>query len=246
MTDTDVRLVVFGYDFPHHKTEDLLLRLVGDGLRPQLLVGAPHVALPHRMVAPRLQLRKEPAALPDRVARALNVHYLRAPHKASALAGVLEDLRPDIGIVAGARILPDDVLAFFPRGIVNLHPGLLPQSRGLDSWLWDIWHGRPMGVSAHVIDRHVDCGRLLDRRAIEVFADETLPEISDRLYRLQLRMASVALHLACESETRYGSGLCDDPEKGRVQSLMPAEMLAVIPERFARYPRLDFSEGAES
>jgi hypothetical protein len=236
VTDAAGRLVVFGYDFPHHKTEDLLLRLVGDGLRPQLLVGAPHVTLPHRMVRPRLRLRREPAELPRRVAGALNIAYLRAPHTASALAGVLADLRPDIGIVAGGRVLPGDVLALFPRGIVNLHPGLLPQSRGLDSWLWDIWHGRPMGVSAHVIDGHVDCGRLLDRRPIEVFADETLPEISDRLYRLQLRMASVALHLADKLDTRYASCLCDDPERGRVQSLMSAEMLAVVPERFARYP----------
>ena len=44
----------------------------------------------------------------------------------------------DIGIILGARILSKQIIDAFSIGIVNLHPGILPENRGLDNVKWSI------------------------------------------------------------------------------------------------------------
>ena len=230
------QFVVFAYDAPHHKTHDLLLRLAAAGCRPALVIAAPWINLPQRQASLRLRPRREAPLPPRNVAAGLGVPYLVAPHTVAALNGVLRDVAPDLGCVAGARLLPADLIGLFPRGIVNLHPGLLPESRGLDSWLWDIWFGRPMGVTAHLIDEHVDCGWLISREQITVYADESLPEIADRLHRTQIAMAATAVELAGQLDRTELAYLGRAVGKGKVYGQMDPATLEAIPDRFRTYP----------
>jgi len=42
----------------------------------------------------------------------------------------LQAMRPEIGLYSSQRICPPSVIGCFPAGLLNLHLGLLPDSRG--------------------------------------------------------------------------------------------------------------------
>jgi folate-dependent phosphoribosylglycinamide formyltransferase PurN len=192
--------VVFCYDFPHRKTQMFLTRLTTLGIRPEAIVGAPRIHLTHQPRSVRTTLYDADLEHPEMLAKAINCPYIRHAHSAGLAQTVLKGLRCKIGLIAGARILPADVIACFSVGILNLHPSLLPGgTRGLDSWLWDLHCARPLGVTAHLIDARIDCGRLVATRRIEPRVDEWLPEIWFRLLSAQTSMLGEALSLVADA-----------------------------------------------
>ena len=52
-------------------------------------------------------------------------------HNSKEALDFYNSVKPDYGIILGARILSRDVIDFFKFGIFNFHRGLLPQNRGL-------------------------------------------------------------------------------------------------------------------
>ena len=49
------------------------------------------------------------------------------------LVKILKKEKFDLGIIAGSRILKKKIIEEFKIGILNMHPGLLPLNRGLDT-----------------------------------------------------------------------------------------------------------------
>ena len=98
-------------------------------------------------------------------------------------------LGPDIGLsVLLGYILPPDVLSLFPRGVVNLHPALLPFNRGAHPNVWSIVDRTPAGATLHWMDAGVDTGDIIAQTAIDVAAEDT----GETLYR-KLERASLEL-----------------------------------------------------
>ncbi|HET6279927.1 MAG TPA: formyltransferase family protein, partial [Polyangia bacterium] len=59
------------------------------------------------------------------------------------------------------HILTGDFLGLFPRGVVNLHPALLPYNRGQYPNVWSIIEGTPSGTTLHYIDEGIDTGAII-------------------------------------------------------------------------------------
>ncbi|MES2523523.1 MAG: formyltransferase family protein [Gemmatimonadota bacterium] len=183
-----VRPIVFAYDFPHKKTQDFILALVANGHRPSAVIAAPFQSLPVPPPALRVKARHIGLLEPSALCAALGIEYLRMAHDSTECLLHLDVLAPQVGVVAGARILPSDVLERFPHGVINLHPGLLPVARGLDALQWSLYRGLPLGVTAHLIDARVDAGWLLASCIVDELPDDTLVDLSLRLYEKQLEM----------------------------------------------------------
>jgi len=98
-------------------------------------------------------------------------------------------LQADIGLsVLLGYILAPEFLAIFPRGVVNLHPALLPFNRGAHPNVWSIVEGTPAGATLHWIDSGVDTGDIIAQTPTEVAAEDT----GETLYR-KLEHASLDL-----------------------------------------------------
>ena len=95
----------------------------------------------------RTKVRRDPGNHPRDTARLLNVPYINTPHSGSEVVGILEELKPDLGVIGGARILNAPVINQFRKGIINFHPGLIPEARGLDALLWSVERNIPLGVT---------------------------------------------------------------------------------------------------
>jgi len=58
-------------------------------------------------------------------------------------------------------LLTECVITKFRKGIINIHPAILPQYRGLDGGLWALYEGGMLGVTAYKIDKGIDTGPII-------------------------------------------------------------------------------------
>ncbi|MEV6979815.1 formyltransferase family protein [Sphaerisporangium sp. NPDC051017] len=72
-----------------------------------------------------------------------------------------------------AHIFTSRLINAFPRGIVNLHPSLLPYNRGRRTAIWSIIDGTPAGATLHMVDQGVDTGPLLSQEEVPVHPYDT-------------------------------------------------------------------------
>src|SRR6266478_2556762 len=98
----------------------------------------------------------------------------------------LRDLRPDIGVVvAYGHILKPELLALPPRGMVNVHPSLLPELRGAAPVEWAIIRGyEKTGVTIMQLDAGMDSGPILHQLPHRIDPDVTGGELSAHLAEL--------------------------------------------------------------
>ena len=190
---SDIEPVVFAYNFPHKKTQDFLLRLVLLDWSPRIVLLADPVKLQIPPPAIRVKPRHTGLVHPREVCERFQIPYMVVDHNGPECIEVLRSYKPDIGVVAGARILCREVIRCFSTGIVNFHPGLIPEVRGLDALQWAIYHDLSIVVTSHLIDHRVDAGCIIERMIIDEFPDDTLIDLSLRLYERQVAMLSTTL-----------------------------------------------------
>jgi len=101
----------------------------------------------------------------------------------TAFLAQLRDARPDIGVVvAYGHILKPELLALPPRGMVNVHPSLLPELRGAAPVEWAIINGlEQTGVTIMQLDAGMDSGPILHQIPHPIDPDVTGGELSEHL-----------------------------------------------------------------
>ncbi len=226
-------VVVFAYNFPHRKTQDFLFHLFACGIKVNHVFAADAVKLDIPPSEVRTKIRHCTQLHPSDVAKSIGAQYHQVPHQGSQINTLIEEINPEIGIIAGARILKADVINGFRNGIINFHPGLIPEARGLDALLWSIRNDISLGVTSHLIDERVDAGKILERRIIDLQEDDTIFDLSERLYEIQLEMLPLAIDRAQESMTEdvdFESGTYNRKMNGD----MERETIAMLPKYLER------------
>lgn len=189
-----MNLALFSYNFPHKKTQDFLLRLLVEDIRPTVVLASDPVEL--RMSAPTIRAKPRHVDLvhPRQICEQFSVPYHVVSHNGSRCHQILQTENIDIGLISGARILSPETIQVVKKGIINIHPGLLPEVRGMDALQWAIYEKHPFGVTAHVIDQSVDAGYLLAKVIIPEYEDDTLIDLSLRLQQTQNNIIAQAIH----------------------------------------------------
>lgn len=90
---------------------------------------------------------------------------------------LLEELNPDLGVLGGTRIIRDRILKIPKDGMLNAHPGLLPEVRGSASPAWSVYYDVPIGSTAHFIDPGIDTGDIVGKREIAVHKGDTYEKL---------------------------------------------------------------------
>ena len=89
----------------------------------------------------------------------------------------------DLGVVAAyGRLIPAEILAHFPRGVLNVHPSLLPQYRGPSPIQTALLNGdKQTGVTIMLLDEQMDHGPILAQGGLKIGADAYFAELFERL-----------------------------------------------------------------
>lgn len=97
----------------------------------------------------------------------------------------LKALEADLFVVVAFRMLPEVVWSMPPKGTINLHASLLPDYRGAAPINWAIINGeKETGVTTFFIEKEIDTGKVIERKAIAIGENETVGELHDRLMKL--------------------------------------------------------------
>ena len=191
-TVTDLRLLLIGsggfgvpaFDALHEKHEGSIAAVITAAPRPSGRDGA-LVATP---VASWARERDLPL---------LEVERLRAPSTQDTIAS----LDVSVGLLADfGQIVPAELLRSVPRGILNLHPSLLPAYRGAAPIPAAILAGdQETGVSTILMDEGLDTGPLLAVQRHQLRGDEDAP-------RLEAQLAQLAADGIVRTLDRYLAG----------------------------------------
>ncbi len=101
--------------------------------------------------------------------RGINVEHIEvAIHNSEEVMPHIRNMDLDIIVFGGTRIIRGEILDYPKDGVINSHPGLLPECRGSASPAWSVYHDIPVGSSTHFCDNGVDTGHLLLRREVPV------------------------------------------------------------------------------
>ena len=227
-----MKLAVFAYNFPHKKTQDFLLCLFLGGYNIEFVVACD----PIKLNIPGSILRVNPVHIdaihPRVICQRLNIPYHVLPHNSQEVVQLLQSNNIEIAVIAGARILKGSVIRSVGKGIINFHPGLIPEARGLDALKWAIYHDLPLGVTAHFIDESVDAGRVILRREIPVNRDDTFIDLSLRLKETEVSLLPEVLELVeGKSIEEFPVLSCD----GRANPPMPNALERELPDRLKHY-----------
>ena len=99
----------------------------------------------------------------------ISIPHIQVPiHNSEQVMPHIRDLTLDLIVFGGTRIIRGEILDHPYDGVINSHPGLLPECRGSASPAWSVYHDIPIGSSTHFCDNGIDTGELLIRREIEV------------------------------------------------------------------------------
>ena len=100
-----------------------------------------------------------------------------------ALAGVLDDLHPDLIVQAGfMRILGARFVQRFAGRMINIHPSLLPAFPGLDTHSKALEAGvRIHGCTVHLVTEALDAGPIIAQAAVPVFLADTASSLAERV-----------------------------------------------------------------
>jgi len=101
--------------------------------------------------------------------KGINVEHVEVSiHNSEQVMPYIEELELDLIVFGGTRIIRGEILDFPKDGVINSHPGLLPECRGSASPAWSVYHDIPIGSSTHFCDNGIDTGQLLLRREVPV------------------------------------------------------------------------------
>jgi len=99
--------------------------------------------------------------------------------------------RHDVGLVVGAgymRVLTPAFLERFPA-VINVHPSLLPEFRGLDALKRALEAGvKETGVTVHFMVEEVDAGPVISQEAVPVLPEDTEETLLERLHPVEHRL----------------------------------------------------------
>lgn len=183
------------YDAPHRKTQDVAYRLLSAGvefsvLATQWIERRPrHMLYAHRPA--ELTWPCDPVCDHIDFFRNIGVEYEVV--SADRFSDVVSACAPGMIIVGGAGVLPREIVDRFI--VLNVHPGLLPASRGLDILKWSILEMQRVGVTAHICDDETDLGWRVMELDVPLFRNDTFHSFAMRQYEMELAMIPPAIRL---------------------------------------------------
>jgi len=124
-----------------------------------------------------------------------------------ALQQLIDSYAPKLVILAGfMRILSDDFVNHYDGRMLNIHPSLLPQFRGLNT------HQRVLdakckehGVSVHFVTSELDSGPLVLQAVIPVNDNDTADLLAERIHKQEHIIYPMAINWFADGKLTYSN-----------------------------------------
>ena len=209
-----MKLGLITYDYAHLKTEQLVCRYVRDRRIDSIEIFAlPFVVRKKRKIIIPHRPDMTNTLPTESLAEFEKVKYHKWDGKQNLGSCC------DLFVIGGAGILD---LAFAEgRPIINAHPGIIPLTRGLDSFKWAIYNGNPVGVTLHLIGPEVDKGIILSIQYTPLFSSDSIETFARRHYELEIEMLTKFMDVLGQRVQPFEE---EKPATGRMSAEIESQM----------------------
>jgi phosphoribosylglycinamide formyltransferase-1 len=125
-----------------------------------------------------------------------------------ALIRMIEDLKPDLVVLAGfMRILTADFTRYYEGRLINIHPSLLPKYQGLNTHQRALDAGdNSHGVTVHFVTEELDDGPNAIQAIVPILDIDNAPLLQQRVHEQEHIIYPIAVKWFCEGRlTMKGS-----------------------------------------
>ncbi len=130
--------------------------------------------------------KRKPEAGPVKIAAQKLKLKIEQPEKISDFAYQIKKIAPDLAVVAAyGQIIPENILKIPKKGIINVHPSLLPKFRGPSPIQAALLKGKNItGTTIMLMDKGMDTGPILAQKKFRISADDDFVTLSQKLAKI--------------------------------------------------------------
>lgn len=130
--------------------------------------------------------------------------YADRAERDRSMADWLEQRGAKLVVLAGfMELVNPEFLAHFPKGVINVHPALLPSFPGIHAIERQLEHGVKVGgVTVHFVDEGVDSGPIILQEATPVPYTRDAGEFERRLHEIEHILLPKAVRLMAAGAVR--------------------------------------------
>ncbi len=127
----------------------------------------------------------------------------------AALMQAIDSFAPDLIVLAGfMRILTDDFIDHYAGSILNIHPSLLPDLKGLNTHQRALEAGySETGASVHFVNKELDSGAVVLQARVPVMPDDDAGTLASRVLQQEHIIYPMVIgwfaenRLSCDNDT---------------------------------------------
>ena len=223
----------------HPYGREMLRQILSEGFIPTIIISEDSAIADEEREKFLKRIEGNPIAptiesqLADLSGQGIEVPHLEvAIHNSEQVMPHIADLPLDLIVFGGTRIIRGEILDHPKDGVVNSHPGLLPDCRGSASPAWSVYHDIPIGSSTHFCDNGIDTGDLLLRREVPVKRGMTYEDLCYEtlvLAGVLMKEALMGYEEGRWDEMRHPQGESEHPTFRNA----PEDVLQVVYEKLA-------------
>ncbi len=98
------------------------------------------------------------------------------------LYGYLAKINPDLIVLAGyMKIIPPEIVDFFNKKIINIHPADTSLHQGLNGYKWAFENNLKFTkITVHYVDSGLDTGEVIAKKIVDLQGAKSLQEVEER------------------------------------------------------------------
>lgn len=181
----------------------LVVLISGRGSNMQSIIRAIDAGELEAEIAAVISNRPDATGLQTAATAGIRTHLINHRDFASreafdaALANSIDSYQPDFVVLAGfMRILTAKFVQHFAGKLINIHPSLLPQFKGLHTHQRAIEAGESEhGASVHFVTAELDDGPVILQAKVPVLADDTPDSLAARVLAAEHKLYPDAIKL---------------------------------------------------
>lgn len=117
-----------------------------------------------------------------------------ALYKSKEVLHVLEDMQPDLIVLAGFLwVFPANILEAFPNKVINIHPALLPNYGGKGMYGAKVHEAvinnkdEESGISIHYVNEKYDEGEIIFQTKTRIEKNDTADSLAGKIHQLEYK-----------------------------------------------------------
>ncbi len=117
----------------------------------------------------------------------------------------LKNISPKIIVLAGFLLkLPNEIVSYFSRKIINIHPSLLPKYGGKGMYGNHVHQAvknsgdNITGMTIHYVNQHYDSGAIIFQKSVDISPNDTLEDIAQKVLKLEHYYYASVIHALLE------------------------------------------------